>query len=146
MYWKRKRYVDLKIEVSCMWRCKRVAAIPIRNCWCTRIYSYWSFIMYGETEFTIYSMYALSWILKKHLITHGYDTQDLEIWLICSTPWPTKNLFGQMFCTTFTTNQRFPHSLRNACFVIALSWTCIGVKSRMSVVGAFTVIISHLVS
>jgi len=40
-------------------------------------------------------------------------TQGPEIWLVCSTPWPTKifqNLFIQMLHITFRANQRFPHT------------------------------------
>ena len=62
-----------------------------------------------------------------------------------------QNLFVQMLHATFTANQKFFHtfpmgSLRNAWCVTALSWTCTGLKSHMSVVNAFTVIISHLVA
>ena len=78
-----------------------------------------------------------------------------EIWLIYGTPWPTKNLWKSFCLNTshniYSQSKNFPihflwGSLRNACCITNLSWTCIGLKSRMSVVDAFTVITSHLVA
>jgi len=81
-------------------------------------------------------------------------TQDLEIWLICSTPWPTKKI-SKSLCSNASHNIynqskispyiSYGEALDMHVSFTALSWTCIGVQSHMSVIDAFIVIISHLV-